>query len=111
MEPLLRMGIFRIASVAGANAVVFLVTGAFFATLFLLTLYMQQVLGYSAIKTGLAYLPLALGVVAASIMASRVVTLCGVKFMLLMSAPVFAVGLFILSRASATSSFAGTLLP
>jgi EmrB/QacA subfamily drug resistance transporter len=109
--PLLRMGIFRIATVAGANAVVFLVTGAFFATLFLLTLYMQQVLGYSAIKTGLAYLPLALGVVAASIMASRVVTLCGVKFMLLMSAPVFGVGLFILSRASATSSFAGTLLP
>jgi MFS family permease len=69
------------------------------------------VLHYSAIKTGVAYLPLALGVVAASVFASRVVTLCGVKFMLLMSAPIFAVGLFILSNAAAGSTFAGTLLP
>lgn len=109
--PLLRMGIFRLATVAAANAVVFLVTGGFFGTLFLLTLYMQQVLGYSAIKTGVAYLPLALGVVVASIIASRVVTLCGVKFMLLMSAPTMGVGLFILSRASASSTFTTTLLP
>jgi predicted MFS family arabinose efflux permease len=109
--PLLRMGIFRISTVAGANAISFLTTGAFFATLFLLTLYMQQVLGYSAIETGLAYLPLALGVVAASVLASRIVTRFGVKFMLLMSAPLFGAGLFILSRATAGSSFSGTLLP
>jgi MFS family permease len=105
------MGIFKISTVAGANAISFLMTGAFFATLFLLTLYMQQVLGYSAIDTGLAYLPLALGVVAASVLASRIVTVCGVKFMLLMSAPLFGGGLLVLSGATATSTFSGTLLP
>ena len=109
--PLLRMGIFRTATVGGANAVVFLVTGAFFATLFLLTLYMQQVLGYSAIKTGVVYLPLASGVIVASVMASRVVTTCGVKFMLLVSVPAIGVGLFILSHASVHSTFTGLLLP
>ena len=110
-EPLLRLGILRNGTVAGANAISFLITGTFFAALFLLTLYMQQSLGYSAIKTGVAYLPLALGVVASSVFASRVVTLCGVKFMLLMSTPIVGVGLFLLSRASASSSYATTLLP
>ena len=110
-QPLLRLGILRNGTVAGANAASFLITGAFFAALFLLTLYMQQSLGYSAIKTGVAYLPLALGVVASSVFASRVVTLCGVKFMLLMSTPIVGVGLFLLSRVSSTSSYAGTLLP
>lgn len=111
LVPLVRMSIFRLATVSGANAIVFLITGAFFATLFLLTLYMQQALGYSALKTGVLYLPLALGVVVASIAASRAVTLCGVKFMLLMSAPLLAGGLLVLSGASADSTFAGTLLP
>jgi EmrB/QacA subfamily drug resistance transporter len=109
--PLLRMRIFRLATVSGANAIVFLITGAFFATLFLLTLYMQHALGYSALKTGLVYLPLALGVVVASIGASQLVTRCGVKFMLLMSAPLLAGGLLVLSGVRAGSTFTGTLLP
>ena len=109
--PLLRLGIFRNATVSGANAIVFLATGAFFAALFLLTLYMQQVLGYSALRTGVSYLPLALGIVASSVLASRLVTVCGVKFVLLVSLPLFGLGLLLLSRVSATSSFAATLLP
>jgi EmrB/QacA subfamily drug resistance transporter len=110
-QPLLRLGILRISTVAGANAVVFLITGVFFATLFVLTLYMQRSLGYSAVKTGFAYLPLALGVVLASVISSRLVTLCGVKFVLLMAAPLLGLGLGILSGSSADSTYAGTLLP
>jgi predicted MFS family arabinose efflux permease len=109
--PLVPMRIFRLRTVAGANAVVFLTTGAFFATLFLLTLYMQQSLGYSAIKTGVVYLPLALGAMVASIAASRLVTLCGVKLVILASSPLMIAGLYLLSRASSASTFVGTLLP
>jgi len=109
--PLVRMGLFRTATVAGANAVAFLFTGAFFATIFLITLYMQQALGYSAIKTGLAYLPLTGGLIVFSTIAARLVTLCGVKLVLLTGMAATGGGLLILAQATATSSFVGTLLP
>ena len=109
--PLVRLSIFRLSTVAGANAVVFLFTGAFFAVLFLLTLYMQQSLGYSALKTGFAYLPLAGGVVVSSTIAARLVTACGVKLVMLAGTLVFGAGLGLLAGVTATSSYAGRLLP
>jgi EmrB/QacA subfamily drug resistance transporter len=109
--PLLPMGLLRIATVAGANAVAFLATGALTATIFLMTLYMQRSLGYSAIKTGLAYLPLTLGILVSSTIAARLVTKCGVKLVLLCGTGVTAAGLLVFAEASSTSTFAGTLLP
>jgi EmrB/QacA subfamily drug resistance transporter len=55
-SPLMPLGIFRLKTLAGANAVGLLLGGSFFAFIFIGTLYMQQVLGYSALKTGLAWL-------------------------------------------------------
>ena len=54
--PLLPLRIFQNKTLAGANAVGFLLGGSFFAFIFIGTLYMQQVLGYSALKAGLAWL-------------------------------------------------------
>src|SRR5882757_2085677 len=54
-SPLLPLRIFRLRTVAGANAVGLLLGGSFFAFIFVGTLYMQQVLGFSALKTGLAW--------------------------------------------------------
>ncbi len=54
--PLLPLRIFRLKTLAGANAVSFLLGASFFAFIFIGTLYMQQVLGYSALQTGLAWL-------------------------------------------------------
>ena len=54
--PLMPLRIFRLKTLAGANAVGFLLGGSFFAFIFVGTLYMQQVLGYSALQTGLAWL-------------------------------------------------------
>src|SRR5437773_975099 len=56
--PLLPMRIFRLRTLSGANATGLLIGAAIFSQFFLLTLYMQQVLHYSPIKTGLAYLAL-----------------------------------------------------
>ncbi|MEA2199398.1 MAG: hypothetical protein QOJ25_3449 [Solirubrobacteraceae bacterium] len=54
--PLLPLGIFRLKTLAGANAASLLLGASFFAFIFVGTLYMQQVLGYSALQTGLAWL-------------------------------------------------------
>ena len=53
--PLLPLRLFRLRTLAGSNAVGFLLGASFFAFIFIGTLYMQQVLGYSALKTGVAW--------------------------------------------------------
>src|SRR5216683_5193772 len=65
--PLMPLRIFRLKTLAGANAVGLLLGGGFFAYIFIGTLYMQQVLGYSALKAGLAWLVMALSSVAFAI--------------------------------------------
>ncbi len=55
-SPLLPLRLFRLSTVAGSNAVGFLLGASFFTFVFVGTLYMQQVLGYSALKTGFAWL-------------------------------------------------------
>jgi len=62
--PLMPLRIFRLKTVAGANAVGVLLGAGFFAYIFIGTLYLQQVLGYSALKAGLAWLVMALSSVA-----------------------------------------------
>jgi len=72
--PLLPLRIFRVRSVAAANAVGLLLGGSFFAFIFIGTLYMQQVLGYSALQTGVAWLAASLTSVALAGLAQLLVT-------------------------------------
>ena len=60
--PLVRLGIFRIRSLAVANVVLLAVAGGLFANFFFASLYVQQVLGYSPIEAGLAFLPVTVGI-------------------------------------------------
>ena len=62
--PLLPMRIFRLRTLTGSNVSGLLMGGAIFSQFFLLTLYMQQVLHYSALKTGVAYIALTLTIIA-----------------------------------------------
>jgi EmrB/QacA subfamily drug resistance transporter len=77
--PLVPFRIFRLRTLTGANVVGLLVGASLFSMFFFITLYMQQVLGYSAIKAGLSYLPLALMIIVASGIASQLVTRIGFK--------------------------------
>ena len=61
--PLVPFRIFRLRTLTGANVVGLLVGASLFSMFFFISLYMQQVLGYSAIKAGLSYLPLALTII------------------------------------------------
>jgi EmrB/QacA subfamily drug resistance transporter len=75
--PLLPLRLFRVRTVAAANAAGVIVAAGTFSLFFLLTLYMQQVLGYTAVQTGIAYLTITLAVVVFSNVAQRLVTRVG----------------------------------
>ncbi|MEP6909595.1 MAG: DHA2 family efflux MFS transporter permease subunit [Actinomycetota bacterium] len=77
--PLLPMGIFRLRTLSGSNLSGFLLSGALFSQFFLLTLYMQQVLHYSALKTGVAYIALTLSIIIISGLAQALTTRVGVR--------------------------------
>ena len=76
-SPLVPLGIFKRRTLTGANVIGFLLGVAIFGMFFLLSLYMQQILGFSAIKAGVGYLALALTVVVASGIAQALVTRAG----------------------------------
>src|SRR5436190_5262770 len=73
-EPLMRFGILRTKTISGANVAGFIMGTALFAMFLMLTLYMQQVLGYSAMKTGVAYLAVAGTAIFTSAIAAQLVT-------------------------------------
>ena len=80
--PLLPLRIFRLRTLTGSNASALMLGGAVFSQFFLLTLYMQEVLHYSALKTGLAYIALTLTVIVFSGVAQALVTRVGVRWVL-----------------------------
>jgi predicted MFS family arabinose efflux permease len=90
--PLVPFRIFRLRTLTGANFVGLLVGASLFSMFFFITLYMQQVLGYSPIHAGLSYLPLALMIIVASGVASQLVTRVGFK-------PVLAIGMVLIAAA------------
>ncbi len=77
--PLLPLRIFRLRTLAGSNLASLLTSASLFSQFFLLTLYMQQVLHYSAMQTGAAYLAFALSVVVFSGFAQALVTRVGIR--------------------------------
>jgi EmrB/QacA subfamily drug resistance transporter len=80
--PLLPMRIFRLRSLSAANATAVVIGGIAFSQFFLLTLYMQQVLHYSAIKTGAGFVAVTFTIVVFSNVAQRLVTRFGVRSVL-----------------------------
>jgi EmrB/QacA subfamily drug resistance transporter len=77
--PLLPLRILRLRTLAGSNLSALIATAAVFSQFFLLTLYMQQVLHYSALKTGVAYIGLTVTTIALSAVAQGLVTRFGVR--------------------------------
>jgi EmrB/QacA subfamily drug resistance transporter len=110
-EPLMRFGIFQIRTVSGANVAGFIMGTAMFAMFLMLTLYMQQVLGYSPLKTGLAYLAVAGTAIIWSGVAAQLVTRLGVKPVLVVGMITLTAGLVYFTRVSVDGSYLGDLLP
>jgi len=96
--PLLPMRIFRLRTLSAANGTALLLSSAVFSQFFLLTLYMQQVLHYSAIKTGVAYIGLTVSIVAFSAVAQTLATRIGVRRVLPVGLLLSAAGLVLYAR-------------
>ncbi len=110
-RPLLPFGIFRVRTVLGANVVGFLLGGAIFGSFFLLTQYMQYVLGFTALRTGLAFLATAGTAVVAAGVAQALVTRVGVKPILALGMGLLAFGQLWYTWISVDGSYSVDLLP
>jgi EmrB/QacA subfamily drug resistance transporter len=108
--PLVPFAIFRKRTLTGANSVGLLVGASLFSMFFFVTLYMQQVLGYSAIEAGLAYLPLSVAIILSAGIASQLVTKVGFKPVLAVGMLLITAGLAWFSQISADGSFASDIL-
>jgi EmrB/QacA subfamily drug resistance transporter len=108
--PLVPFGIFRLRTLTGANVVGVLTGASLFSMFFFISLYMQQVLGYSAIKAGLSYLPLALTIILAAAVASQLVTRVGFKPVLATGMVLIAAGLVWFGQVSVGGGFASDIL-
>src|SRR5438094_1017666 len=110
-EPLMRLGILRIKTVSGANVAGFILGTATFSLFLMLTLYMQQVLGYSPMKTGVGYLAVAGTAIFTSAIAAQLVTRIGVKPVLAIGMTSLTGGVLYFTQVSVGGSYLADLLP
>jgi len=109
--PLLPMRIFRLRTLTASNVTGLLMGGAIFSQFFLLTLYMQQVLHYSALRTGVAYIALTLVIIAFSGVAQALVTRLGIRRVLPAGMAFAAVALVLFARLPVHGHYFTDLFP
>ena len=110
-EPLMRFGILRTKTVAGANVGGLILGTATFSLFLMLTLYMQQVLGYSPMRTGVAYLAVAGSAILWSGVAAQLVNRVGVKPVLVTGMAALTAGLVYFTQVSVHGTYLSDLLP
>jgi EmrB/QacA subfamily drug resistance transporter len=108
--PLMPLRIFTSRSLSAANLVIFLVGAASFAMWFFMSLYLQQVQGYSPLKAGLTFLPMTLSIAGASAFASRAVGWVGAKRLLIVGMLLQALGLLLFTDIKAGGDYVGEVL-
>src|SRR3954447_9583586 len=110
-DPLVPLRIFSNRSLAASDATFLLVAAALFGMFFFCTLYLQQVLGFGALKTGLAYLPFSVTLIGASALASRLVDRFTPKPVLVTGLFVTTLGFVLLTRVPGQGDYASHVLP
>ena len=109
--PLVPFGIFRIRTLTGANVVGFLLGASIYANFFVLTLYVQQVLGWSALKTGVTFLATAGTTVIWAGVAQALVTRVGPRWVMTVGMTVLALTMLGYTRLPVDGSYWPDLLP
>jgi EmrB/QacA subfamily drug resistance transporter len=110
-KPLMHLSIFRVKGLAAADATWLLAMAGFFAMFFFLTLYMQEVLGFSPIQAGAAYLPVTACLAVASGVSSQLFARIGTKPVIVAGALLSAGGIYYLSRVPLHGSYVSDVLP
>jgi predicted MFS family arabinose efflux permease len=109
--PLLPLRIFRLRTLTASNITALLMGAAVFSQFFLLTLYMQQVLHYSALKTGVAYIALTLSIIGFSAVSQALVTRIGVRVVLPVGMALSAIGLVLYAQLPVHGTYFANLFP
>ncbi len=109
-SPLVPFRIFRSRSVSGANIVMFLVGAAFFSMWYFLSLYLQNVLGYGALKTGFAFFPMAVIIIIGAQASSRLIPHTGVRPLIQVGTVLAAAGFAGLAFIGAHSAYVTSVL-
>lgn len=110
-EPLVRFGLLRLRAVRSGNGVLALLSGTTAAALFFATLYLQHVIGYSALQVGLAFAPITVIVLAVSPYAGRLVGRLGARVLMAGGAFAGTAGLVLLGFVSADGGYLTDVLP
>ncbi len=108
--PLMRLGIFRIRTLAVADGVLLLVASGMFGMFFFASLYVQEILGYSPLKAGLAFLPVTVGIVIGAGLAQQLIKRFGVRNVAVGGITLAAAGLAVLTQLPVHGSYLGNLL-
>jgi MFS family permease len=110
-NPLIPLSIFRVKGLAAADVTQLIGVAGFLSMFFFLTLYMQNVLGYSPLQTGGAYLPVTAGVAIAAGVSSQLLARIGTRPVIVVGSLITAGGLYYLSRIPVDGSYLTDLLP
>jgi EmrB/QacA subfamily drug resistance transporter len=110
-NPLVPLSIFRIKGLAAANLTQLISFSGLYSMFFFLSLYMQNVLGYSPVQTGLAYLPLTAGFMISAALATPLLPRIGTKPVIIAGSLIGASGIYYLSHAPVHGTFLSDLLP
>ena len=110
-EPLVRLSIFSVRTVRGANIAMFVVAAGLFSMFFFNTLYVQRVLGFSPIEAGLAFVPFTVGVIIGAGLSQKLVPALGAREVPLIGSMLGALGLLLFLRLTPDSSYVTDLLP
>ncbi len=110
-NPLVPLSIFRVRGLAAANVTMLVAAAGIISMFFFLTLYMQNVLSFSPLQTGAAYLPFTAGVAVAAGISSQLLNRIGSRPLIVGGALIGAAGMYWLSRIPADGSYVSDLLP
>jgi EmrB/QacA subfamily drug resistance transporter len=110
-NPIAPLSIFRIQGLGAADATQLIAIAAFYAMFFFVTLYMQNVLGYSPIQAGAAYVPVTVGIGIASVISSKLFVRSGTRPIIVTGALISAGAVYYLSRIPVDGSYLVNLLP
>jgi predicted MFS family arabinose efflux permease len=105
------LSLFKIKGLGAADVTQVLAWAAFYTMFFLVTLYMEEVLGFSAIRTGLCYLPLTVGIGLGAGVATKGIPKIGTRPLIVTGALLGAAGVFLLSRVPLHGTYPPDILP
>jgi EmrB/QacA subfamily drug resistance transporter len=110
-EPLMPLSIFSNRNRSASFAVMLCIGIALFSLFYFLTLYLQNILGWSAIRTGVGFLPMTIGIIIAAGLTSQLVSKIGVRVPLVVGSAAAVVGMLWITRITVTSSYLDILGP